>query len=168
METRGQAALDLLLSLVILLVVLASMGGVLSSYTDTQKEISLHQQLDEQSRLTALFLGIHSQRAHGVSSFPTGGSLSSADVVGITNEYIHSTGAFSLSPVRISGYPQGVPCTIAADLTSGAVSFSTLGVDAGLASSVSADSSFVSSSGFDNEHDVDTDGCGDFVVLEEA
>lgn len=170
MRSRGQAALDLLLALVILLVVLASMGGILSSFTDTQKEISLHQQLDEESRLAALFLGLHAQRMHGAANYPTnvsGGPSSPDTLVSVTNAYAHSTGALLLPSVRISGYPQGVPCSITPDWVAGTIEFKTVGSDAGLANEVTAIHGFVSPGGFETAHSFESDGCGSPLILEE-
>lgn len=168
MRSRGQAALDLLLALVILLVVLASMGGVLSSFTDTQKEISLHSQLDEQSRLSAFFLGLHAARFHADISYPTnsGGPSPLDTLVSVTNKHARSTGALLLPPVRISGYPQGVPCTITADLANGEVEFKTSSGESGLPSDVVADSVFISPGLFENSYEIESDGCGTPLVLE--
>lgn len=165
MDIRGQAALDLLLALVIALVVLASMGGILSSFTDTQKEISLHQQLDEQARLSALFLSLHSQYFHENYPYSTapGGPPSFVDVM---NVHIRSEGAIVLSPVRISGYAQGVPCSIAVNWSAGSVEFTSVANDAGLGSNVSAESFFVPRIGFDGVHSLDADGCSSPIVLE--
>lgn len=165
MDTRGQAALDLLLALVIALVVLASMGGVLSSFTNTQKEISLHQQLDEQARLSALFLSLHSSHFHENYSYPAalGGPPSFVDVM---NAHIRSEGAISLSPVRISGYAQGVPCSIAVNWSAGSVVFTTIANDVGLGSNVTAEAFFVPRVGFDAVHSLDADGCSSPIVLE--
>jgi hypothetical protein len=154
---------------VILLVVLASMGGILSSFTDTQKEISLHQQLDEESRLSALFLGLHAQRTHGGASYPTNpsnGPATPETIVSVTNAYVRSTGALLLPSVRISGYPQGVPCSIVPNWVSGTVEFKTMASDSGLADEVSAVHGFASPDGFNLTHSFESDGCGSPIILE--
>lgn len=166
MDTRGQAALDLLLALVILLVVLASLGGILSSFTTTQKEISLHQQLGEQARLSAVFLSLHAQHFHENYSYPSrpGGPPSLVDVV---NAHTRSTGTLSLTPVRVSGYAQGVPCSILANASAGTVDYTTLASEVGLPTSITYSASFPPRAGFDAVHSINSGGCGTPLVVEE-
>jgi hypothetical protein len=159
MRSRGQAALDLLLALVILLVVLASMGGILSSFTDTQKEISLHQQLDEQARVSALFLSSYSRFMHEDIDPPP-------SFIATLNEYTRVEGGLPLSSIRVSGYPQGVDCSISLDWTSGVISFFTSPYTAGLEGAVSASRSFLAVPSFDLHHDVESPGCGSPISVE--
>jgi hypothetical protein len=168
MHARGQAALDILLALVIMLVVLVSLNGVLSSFTSAQGTIALHQQIHEQGRLTGMFLSLHSNRFHEAYGYPTksGGPVSPITFVDVINDYTRSTGSLSLPPIRSVGYPQGVPCTISVGWPSGTVDFLIEGSDAGLPSDVSFQQSFSSIEGFDSVHSVDADGCGSSIVVE--
>ena len=165
MHSRGQAALDLLLALVVLLVVLASLEGVLSSFASTQKEIGIHQQLDEQARVSALFLSLHSRFFHESHSYPTKGGPSSFFVDSL-NDFISSTGSLSLSPVRASGYPQGVGCVISVDWSPSLVQYTVVGGDAGLGGDVVSNRLFSSIPGFDSSHSLSADGCASPLVLE--
>lgn len=165
MRSRGQSSLDLLFALVVMLVVLASLNGVVSSFSASQKEIALHQQLRENGFVSGVFLAGLTHSYHGSFSYPVKPSTFSS-LSTVVDGFVRGTGSMPLSSVRIAGYPQGVSCSFSVDWSGKVVNLVSTPADSGLTKTVSYQQGFASVTGFDSKHVLSSDGCGSFVRVE--
>jgi hypothetical protein len=165
MHARGQAALDLMMAFILVLVIGSALSTVVQTYTSTQKEIGIHQQLHESGNLIALFLSNAMLPYHAPQSYPTALGLSST-LVTTVNSFTRGSGALSPFSIRAFEFPQGVPCSIITDWDQNTISLRVEGSDVGLSTAVQSVHPFYPPQGFELYHSLNVDGCSSPVSLE--
>ncbi len=160
---RGQLALDLLLSLLVLLIVLTALGSVLNRFESTHKELSLHQQLREDG-ITAQYL-----LSSAVSYYhePLNYAGDSA-IVQLTNAPIRVPAETPLSSLKAIDTPQGFSCGFELEWNDGSddsLNLTIPAADTKLSETIEYSFSFSSPDEFQTEHFLSLSGCyGPFLI----
>ncbi|MFH0970918.1 MAG: hypothetical protein V1776_05710 [Candidatus Diapherotrites archaeon] len=154
MRSTGQAAIDLLLALLLVLVVMGAFAGVVTSYTETQKQIGIHQQLAEDAILLRLFLTQGSFIYHEDLVYPSA-SINESAINTASSLSSHTP----ISPIRAFEHAQGIDCALDADFGNQNLELTVLGSDAGLSSDVKKSLSFSTPAGFETMYDFTLPDC---------
>ncbi len=175
MVARGQMALDLLLGLLVLLIVLNAFSVVLDRFEETQKEVSIRQQVRENILLTQLLVTYSAAHSHDISTYPasngpvitpTGPSLPN-----LVNTFTRSPGEVSLSTVRALNYPSGIVCTgnfFLLDPQTLVARVDVLGGDVGQTTNIQIDQNISIRRYYDTNHILTFDGCFGKILIEAA
>lgn len=160
---RGQLALDLLLSLLVLLIVLTALGSVLNHFESTQKELSLHQQLREDGITVQYLLSSAISYYHEPLVYS-----GNPDLVHLTNAPIRVPGNTPLSALVALKTPQGFSCgftPVWSSVSSDSLQLSIAAADTELSDDVEYAFSFSSPDEFRTAHSLSLSGCyGPFAI----
>jgi len=166
---RGQSALDLLLSLVIVLLVLSSFTTILSRFDEVNREISLRQQLRENSSLITAVTTYSSTVMSQDMSYPATNSLPIGRQLPLTYfDYARANSVVLLTPIRSLSSANSLSCDFVYDANG--VSFNYfLSIPtfySGLSAPVDINATAFIHPGFDFNHTFSVNGCLDSFVVE--
>lgn len=163
---RGQMAIDLVFALILILLALQGFSSVMTHFQDVQKEISLRQQLRENTRVSAIFILVSNLYFHRpfdyITEYLTQNPASDGKRLSIqTGWFSRATGTIPLNPVRFVETPQGFDCNIWSDLQDANLLFFTIfSSDSGLSKDVNVSRRLTVVSNYDDNHLVLFDSCG--------
>lgn len=166
---RGQSALDLLLSLIIVLIVLSSFSTILSRFDEVNREISLRQQLRENSSLITSLATYSSTVMNQGLNYPPTNSLPGGNL--LQNGYFDHSRAGSivlLTPIRSLSSVDSSSCVFDYDVNGTLLTYR-VAIPAsysGLPMDVDINTTALIHSRFDFNHTFILNGCLDSFVVE--
>lgn len=170
---RGQSSLDMVFGLLVLLIVLNSFTYVWDRFEETQKEISIRQQIRDNVWLNDLFYVYGAFQFQDLHSYPpvntSSGQIIQTQLPYLINHYTRTTGTISFPTVRALGFANGVPCTSSLSHLSQFFTLSQVNVkasDVGIPWDIDINNYVGSRDGFDTNHTFAFDGCGGSLTVE--
>ncbi len=162
MNSSGQSGLDLILGLLVLLMVLNVFSSVLARFEETQKEISIRQQLRENLSQIRWLTSYAGSFNYDAGDYPPTASLAEGwKLPYYLDENVRSTGITSLQTVRAVGVRSDIPCLFTFDINAPVINFYALvlGSDSRLPYDVDVNGISIIHSTYDDNHSFNVAGC---------